>query len=158
MYPTPLKYSPMTVRTESSSSQPSWGLSPPMKPWVPVPVMPKQCLSPSSPIPTLPSHGANVPTRPWPVLFSMETPNAQGLVSLQMCPALLPVWRQGDQHWMKSPALLASTLIPELSSLQGAVCLCLSLIHCEKYNAYEQSNTINLTRSIVFPLFLTENK
>lgn len=124
----------------------------------PCPVMPQQCLSPSSPIPALPSHGANVPGWPWPVLFSMEMPNAQGLVCPQMCPkaALLPGWVQGDQHWLKSRALLASTLIPELTSLQGAVDLCLSLIHHEKYNAYGQSNTFKLTRSVIFSLFLTQ--
>lgn len=55
--------------------------------------MPQQRLSPSSHIPALPSHGANVPAWPWPVLFSMEMPNAQGLFCLQMQPPLLPAAR-----------------------------------------------------------------
>lgn len=106
MCPTPLKYSPMIVRTLRALISPNWtgqppqGLSP-STPWVQGPKAEAMSLlqwsaCPPLPlfllylaIPALPSHAW-----PWPVLFSMDMSNAQGLFCLQMCPkpALLPGW------------------------------------------------------------------
>lgn len=165
MYLTPLKCSPMTVRTLRAlmglnrTAQPSRGLPSPM------PMGPgSQGWSHDSLSQWC--HSSACPPLPTFLLYL-----AMGLMSLPglglssfpwRCPmpkvwsasrcSLLCSLRQGDQHWLKSPALPASTLIPELDSLQEAIGLCLSHIHCEKYNAYEQSIALHLTRSVIFPI------
>lgn len=107
MYPAPLRYSPMTFRTLEiewpafPGHLPIYAYGsrvPRLKPWVPAPMLPKKFLSPSSPIPALPSHGANVPAWTWPVLFFMEMSNAKGLVSPQ-CALLYSLVGDRDTVW-----------------------------------------------------------